>query len=176
MPLDIVIPSDYSGQLGYLLHYPTQTPAGASSSMTLLLQQAQQLQSSPSPATGVTVAMQNRDVLGISMEVPDPPSPPRRRGPANSAGRGRRIQSSSEASTLPNRQRSPLLGAGQSIQSKIGSYADQYRKDQFGLPELLSKGLSDINNTVYSTVTEIRVSRGLFLSHACQNSSECVYQ
>ena len=101
--------------------------------------------------------MQNRDVLGISMEVPEPPSPPRRRAP-NGAGRGRRIQSTSEAS-LPNRARSPILTSGQSIGSQIGRYADQYRRDQFGLPELLSKGLSDINNTVYSTVTEIRVRK-----------------
>lgn len=98
------------------------------------------------------------------MEVPEPPSPPpRRRGgaPSAGAGRGRRVQSTSEASgSNINRQRSPLLGAaGQAIASQLGSYADQYRRDQFGIPEILSKGLSDINSTVYSTVNELRVRR-----------------
>jgi hypothetical protein len=45
------------------------------------------------------------------------------------------------------------------LTSRIGTYADQYRKDQFGLPELFSKGLSDINGVVSNTVSEIRVSR-----------------
>lgn len=43
------------------------------------------------------------------------------------------------------------------LTSRIGSYADQYKKDQFGLPELFSKGLSDINDVVSNTVSEIRV-------------------
>lgn len=128
--------------------------------MSLLLAQAQTLQSAPNPASGVTVAMQNRDALGIPMEVPEPPPPPRRS--RRDRDRDRRLQSPPTAAGL-ERRRSPQPGGVQAyantLTSRIGSYAEQYRRDQFGLPELFSKGLSDINGVVSNTVSEIRVSR-----------------
>lgn len=97
--------------------------------------------------------MQNRDALGISIEVPDPPVVRRR----PSAGVNRRVQSQS-AGELSQSPRNRLSMAGTLIGSRIGSYADQYRRDQLaGLPDLLTKGISDINGAVYNTVTEIRV-------------------
>jgi len=128
--------------------------------MSLLLTQAQILRSAPNPASGATVAMQNRDALGIPLEVPEPPKPPRRSRPDRN--RDRRPQSVS-AVAGPSR-RSPQPGGGgvqayaNTLTNRIGSYADQYRKDQFGLPELFARGLSDINGVVSNTVSEIRVS------------------
>jgi TBC1 domain family protein 5 len=158
-----VVPNDYSGQLTHLLRYPSHTPiptSGSSSSMSLLLTQAQMLQGAPHPASGATVAMQNRDAFGIPMEVPDSPTPPRRSRPDRD--RDRRPQSTSTVGGL-HRRRSPQLAGGgvqayaNTLTTRIGSYADQYRKDQFGLPEMLSKRLSDINGVVSNTVSEIRV-------------------
>ncbi|KAF8321726.1 RabGAP/TBC [Clavulina sp. PMI_390] len=177
-----LIPADYSGQLTHLLRYPSHTPIITSPSISsstlistsLLLTQAQILQSSPNPASGATVAMQNRDALGIPMDIPEP-EPPRSAGPRRTGASGsafsvnekdRRSQGSSQAygterrkSPQPNPGVSPY-GIGNSLTSKLGSYADQYmagRKDQFGtLPELFSRGLSDINGVVSNTVSEIR--------------------
>jgi TBC1 domain family protein 5 len=47
----------------------------------LLLRQAVGLHLSPSPATGVAVMVENRNMLHIPMEVPEPRPPPPRRGP-----------------------------------------------------------------------------------------------
>lgn len=196
----LVIPADYSGQLTHLLRYPSHAPSIPSTSTStssssalstfLLLTQAQILQSAPTPASGATVAMQNRDALGIPMEIPEPEAPitrTSRRSTIRPGDRDRRAQShSSPASTsgmaigrrkspqpngygsgnVGNQQMSPGLaygiGIGNTLSSRLGSYADQYmatRKDQFGgLPELFSKGLSDINGVVSNTVSEIRVS------------------
>ena len=128
--------------------------------MSLLLTQAQILQSAPNPASGATVAMQNRDALGIPIEVPEPPKPPRR----SRLDRDRDSRPQSASAVAGSSRRSPQPGGGvqayaSTLTSRIGTYADQYRKDQFGLPELFARGLSDINGVVSNTVSEIRVSR-----------------
>lgn len=135
-----VISSDYSGQLTYLLRYPSDaTPTSPTVIHTsLLLQQAQALQASATPSTGVTIVMQNRDLLGIPVDVPIPEvEPPRRRPARGGAAPGRggiRFGSQTLGRTLSD------------------------RRDPFGIPEMIAKGLWDINGAVSSTVSEIRVS------------------
>ncbi len=122
-----MIPSDYSTQLGYLLHYPPVTPVDSISHIALLLQQAHALRADSTPSTAVSLVMQNKDALGIPAEVPE-----------------------------------PLADAIRGRPSRSSTSGTETRRDPFGLPlpipELFSKGLSDINGAVHSTVSEIRVS------------------
>lgn len=85
-----VIPSDYSTQLTFLLRYPpppahnlaSSIPNGqsfAACHVTLLLRQALSLQISPTVATGASVVYENRNLLNIPSEVPEPPPPPTKR-------------------------------------------------------------------------------------------------
>ncbi|OBZ75172.1 TBC1 domain family member 5 [Grifola frondosa] len=99
-----LIPSDYSGQLTYLLRYPTSqtssqfTPETSLHHTTLLLRQALTLQMSPSPTTGVSVIHENKNLLNIPVEVPEPPPPPVPRRPRLSE-RGQSFSSDSLPST-----------------------------------------------------------------------------
>lgn len=73
-----MIPGDYNTQLTHLLRYPNPRSLGASqisNSPALLLSQAQLLITSPTPGTGASLVMQNRNELGIPVEIPDSPSP-----------------------------------------------------------------------------------------------------
>lgn len=130
-----VIPSDYSGQLSLLLRYPSDH-SSSPVHISLLLQQAQALKSSPTPSTGASVVIQNRNILGIPVEVPDPPTPARRSNPnRNRPGQG------SQTVRLP----------------RNGSPLGDFRKE-FGFPDIIAKGLLDVNGVISSTVSEIRVS------------------
>ncbi|KAF5391359.1 hypothetical protein D9757_002024 [Collybiopsis confluens] len=78
---NILIPSDYTAQLTTLLRYPNPT---ADVSVTvnhaaLLVRQASELQLSATPATGVGLVLENRNLLNIPMEVPEPSPAPRKR-------------------------------------------------------------------------------------------------
>ena len=132
-----MIPSDYTTQLGYLLRYPIVNPVDSMSHISLLLQQAHALRADPTPSTVVSLVMQNKDALGIPAEVPEPPAPHRRAS-------SKRLLTD-DTGSRPSR-----------------SSGTETRRDPFGLPlpipELFSKGLSDINGAVHSTVSEIRVS------------------
>ncbi|OSC96605.1 hypothetical protein PYCCODRAFT_1440937 [Trametes coccinea BRFM310] len=148
-----LIPADYSSQLTYLLRYPSNAAAAGGSPedppihhATLLLRQALTLQMSPTPTTGVSIIHENKNLLGIPVEVPPPISPPVRRRPR--AGEGR--QSFSAESSTRN-------DAG-------GSKAAHNRQPStpMGLPESLARGILErgeslgINKTVMNAVSEFK--------------------
>ncbi|KAI6005499.1 rab-GTPase-TBC domain-containing protein [Pisolithus albus] len=133
-----LIPSDYSTQLTYLLRYPPcpQPEPGAPHHIVLLIRHATALEISPSPATGATLMMENRNMLNIPLDVPDPPIARRRpRQPERT-----HQANSSETSNLGTTGYSP----------------------QLSFPELLARGLLDrgeslgINRTVMNAVSELK--------------------
>ncbi|THU99309.1 RabGAP/TBC [Dendrothele bispora CBS 962.96] len=142
-----LIPSDYTGQLTALLRYPAPPPrlqnVATLHHTSLLLQQALALQMSPTPSTGVSIVMDNRNQLDIPMEVPEPPpAPARRRPPSHN-----RVQSSqSKGKDIHHRQQGPSSPASQ----------------QYGFSEMIARGLMErgeslgINKTLMSAVTELR--------------------
>jgi TBC1 domain family member 5 len=142
--LIIVIPADYSGQLTTLLRYPSPPTSankveGAPHHTVLLLRQALALQIAPMPATGASIAMENRTFLNILLEVPT----------SSSMKRTTRPPSSSIGS-----EDSPSAARGHSRQ--VSSPAINL--------DMLTRGLVErgeslgINKTLLSAVTEIRVS------------------
>lgn len=152
----LVIPSDYSTQLTHLLRYPTppliapDLPHHAA----LLLRQAVALQTSPNPSTGASIVVENRNLLNIPIEIPDPPPAPlRRKVRPNERGH---YQSGSESLSRPD-----------SSGSRQGHYPQS--SYQMGLPESIARGLLDrgesmgINKTFLSAVSELRVS----FRHVC---------
>lgn len=148
-----VIPSDYSGQLTYLLRYPSTPGDNTADTLTvhhttLLLRQALTLQMSPSPTTGVSIIHENRNLLGIPVEVPEPPPPPARRRP-KAGGRGPSFSAGSSA------------GAQRGASAKFGHLRQQ--SNPMALPEMLARGLLErgeslgINKTVMNAVSELKV-------------------
>ncbi|KAI6045432.1 rab-GTPase-TBC domain-containing protein [Pisolithus marmoratus] len=136
-----LIPSDYSTQLTYLLRYPPcpSPESGAPHHIVLLIRHATALEISPNPATGATLMMENRNLLNIPLEVPDPPVTRRRiRQPERT-----HQATSSETSTL-------------------GTTGSQVYSPQLSFPELLARGLLDrgeslgINKTVMNAVSELK--------------------
>lgn len=158
-----VIPSDYSSQLTYLLRYPadplaagsTQEPHGVHHA-SLLLHQALTLQMSPTPTTGVSVIHENKNLLGISTEVPPPVSPPVHRRPRH--GSRSRSFTNTNGSLVPGEP-----GNSKGIHSRQTS-------SPMGLPESLARGLFErgeslgINKTVMNAVSELKVRHICFLS------------
>jgi len=133
-----VIPAEYTEQLTCLMRYPPlDTPIEGVTPVALLVQQAHRLQQFPSPSTGVSVVIQNRDLLNIPVVVPDPPARPARR------------TRESRAASVPGR---PPAMQSQSA-----------RESQVGLPEMIARNLLDksdglkINRAFFNTVSEIRV-------------------
>jgi len=141
-PQVLVIPSDYSTQLTYLLRYPAcpSPEAGAPHHIVLLIRHATALEISPHPATGTTLMIENRNFLNIPLEVPDPPIPRRR----------------------PRQQERPHLIAP-SESSAPGTSGSQIFSPQLSFPELFARGLLDrgeslgINRTVMNAVSELKV-------------------
>ncbi|KAG6854323.1 hypothetical protein C0991_008218 [Blastosporella zonata] len=136
--------ADYSGQLTVLLRYPSPGagPAfeDAPHHTSLLLRQALALQMSPTPSTGASVVMENRNMLNIPLEVPVPvPSPPQRRS--------------------QNRTASPSHGR---LTPPAQGHSRQATTPQMGLPEMIARGLIEkgesfgINKTLMSAVSELR--------------------
>ncbi|EMD34418.1 hypothetical protein CERSUDRAFT_158895 [Gelatoporia subvermispora B] len=148
-----LIPSDYSGQLTYLLRYTPVSDLSQSTDttvhhMTLLLRQALTLQIAPSPATGTTIIHENYNTLNIPIEVPEPPPPPARRRPRP----GERGQSFSGVEVRSPRSDQGVAKAGHSRQLSAS----------LGLPEMIARGLLEkgenlgINKTVMNAVSELR--------------------
>jgi TBC1 domain family protein 5 len=145
-----VIPSDYSGQLTYLLRYSSNfssdsMPSTAPHHTALLLRQALTLQMSPTAATGSSIVIENRNLLNLPIEVPEsPPETSRRRG-GRSGGRRKSVSET-------------RLTSGHSSRGSIGRAAN----GQLNLPDF-AKGLLDrgealgINKTFMSAVSEIKV-------------------
>ncbi|KAI5119084.1 hypothetical protein M0805_004857 [Coniferiporia weirii] len=141
-----LIPADYSSQLTSLLRYPS-SPANADTTSphhaVLLLRQAFALCTAPTPATGSSIAMENRNLLNISLDVPEPvASPARTRRPEP-----------------PRRMSVDAQRGGPSRETKARTSQQQL---QIGLPELFARGLLEkgeslgINKTVMNAVSEIR--------------------
>ncbi|KAH0583932.1 hypothetical protein H2248_009520 [Termitomyces sp. 'cryptogamus'] len=132
--------ADYSGQLTVLLRYssPGSVPTfeDAPHHSRLLLRQALALQMSPSPSTGASAILENRNMLNIPVEVPA------RAGPQH-----RRTQNRTAASTPQERL---------SLPARPGTVP------QMGLPEMIARGLMErgeslgINRTLMNAVSELK--------------------
>ncbi|CDO68876.1 hypothetical protein BN946_scf185000.g19 [Trametes cinnabarina] len=144
---------DYSSQLTYLLRYPSNaTAAGGSPDeplihhATLLLRQALTLQMSPTPTTGVSIIHENKNLLGIPVEVPPPISPPVRRRVKMGEGR---------QSFAPEPSARPEAGSSRAVHNRQLS-------TPMGLPESLARGIIErgeslgINKTVMNAVSEFK--------------------
>ncbi|KAF8077999.1 rab-GTPase-TBC domain-containing protein [Lyophyllum atratum] len=139
-----LIPADYTGQLTALLRYPSprSPPAfeDAPHHTSLLLRQALTLQMSPSPSTGASIILENRNLLNIPMDVPAPPPAPQQRRNQNKA-------------TSMHGQMAPPASQG---------HSRQVTAPQMGLPEMIARGLLErgeslgINKTLMSAVSELR--------------------
>lgn len=129
----LVIPADYSEQLTYLLRYPASSDNGPLH-VSLLLQQAIRLSQEPNTSTGASMVLQNRNILGIPIEVPEPPVRPTSRRRADRSG----VQSAKAASHLRE-------------------------SSQSGFPEMIARNLMErgeslgINRAISNTVSELRV-------------------
>ena len=133
-----VIPAEYTEQLTCLMRYPPLDNSFEGVAPTVLLvQQALRLQQFPHPSTGVSVVIQNRDLLDIPAAVPDRPARPARRT--------RELRSASVYGRLP------VMQSQSSTESQVG------------LPEVIARNLLDkseglgINRAFFNTVSEIRV-------------------
>jgi TBC1 domain family protein 5 len=139
-----VISADYSGQLTVLLRYPSPRPQvsvdGAPHHTALLLRQAIALQMSPTPSTGASLMIENRNLLNIPVEVLEPSTPP-----------------------LRNQSFNGLDNAAPSSRP-LQRHSRQQASQPMGLPEIIARGLLErgeslgINKTLMSAVSELRVS------------------
>ncbi|PFH54401.1 hypothetical protein AMATHDRAFT_78639 [Amanita thiersii Skay4041] len=141
-----LIPTDYSGQLAALLHYPcldSISQPGNVEHTLLLVRQALLIQSSPNPSTGATIVMENRVMLGIPVEVPNTQSP--------TEGRPSHLPRNKAASTTTS--------------NSVG-FGIRQPPSPLHLPELIARGLLErgeslgINKTVMSAVSELKVTIG----------------
>ncbi|KAF9227564.1 hypothetical protein BS17DRAFT_793259 [Gyrodon lividus] len=140
-----IIPSDYSAQLMHLLRYPPcPTPEeGAPHHILLLIRQATALEIFHTPSAGASLAVENRNLLNIPLEVPDPlPVSRRRVRPIERTHQAPPSEHISGSPPTENLRQQPLL--------------------QLGLPELFARGLLDrgeslgINKTVMNAVSELK--------------------
>jgi TBC1 domain family protein 5 len=146
----VVIPADYSGQLTTLLRYPSPTSMnkveGTPHHTVLLIRQALALQIAPMPATGASIAMENRTFLNILLEVP-----------------------TLSPASMRRATRPPLPLTG-SEDSPARGHSRQVSSPAIGISDMLTRGLVErgenlgINKTLLSAVTEIRVSMVLNIS------------
>jgi TBC1 domain family member 5 len=130
--------ADYSGQLTVLLRYPTpylqDSIDGAPHHTALLLRQAIALQMSPTPSTGASLMIENRNLLNI-------PVVPRRNHSYND------LDNLATTSSRPSQRHSRQQGS-----------------QPVGLPEMITRGLLErgeslgINKTLMNAVSELRVS------------------
>ncbi|ESK93057.1 hypothetical protein Moror_8960 [Moniliophthora roreri MCA 2997] len=130
-----LLSADYTGQLTVLLRYPTppaSSDVGAIHHTSLLLRQALALQMSSTPATGTSLVLENRNILNIPLDIPEPALAPRKRTPQMQPGR------------TPD------------------NHSKQQSASAMGLPEILARGLVErgeslgINRTLMSAVSELR--------------------
>ena len=149
-----VIPSDYSTQLTFLLRYPpltihhlTNSTANEQSFVahhtTLLLRQALSLQIAPTVATGASVVYENRNLLNIASEVPEPLPPPMKRR--------------TEQGRISTMNDGHLRMLQRPMHARYGS------SGSLGFPDIarniLDRGESlGINRTVMNAVSEIKVT------------------
>jgi TBC1 domain family member 5 len=141
-----VIPADYSEQLAYLLRYPSPT-GDLSLAISLLLQQAVRLSQEPNTSTGASIVLQNRNILGIPIEVPE--------APAATNPRRRRAHAGQPSSSIEKREAS------------LGGFPEMLARN------ILDKGESlGINRAIVNTVSELRVRLIHSLSSSANESLE----
>ncbi|KAG8771744.1 hypothetical protein FRC12_003438 [Ceratobasidium sp. 428] len=146
---NLLIPAEYTTALTQVLRYPSPPaePTLSDSDSTephLLVQQALMLRANPVPATGATVVLQNRSVLGIPIEAPAPAPPPMPRGRGSGGPRRR---------TVPD-------GGGGRGGGRNGVDGSTSGLAAFGVlgerADVIAKGLWDMRGTVQNRVSEIR--------------------
>jgi TBC1 domain family member 5 len=102
---------------------------------------------SPTAATGASITMENRNLLNIPIDVPEPPSVPQRRAPP----------SSRERPGLVNRPNSD------DARHRHVKQASSSSSQPGGISDMIAKGLLErgeslgINKTFMSAVSELRV-------------------
>jgi TBC1 domain family member 5 len=123
-------------------------PSTAPHHTALLLQQALMLQMSPTAAAGASIVLENRVLLNLPAEVPEPPPAASRRRSERTGGR--RKSASETRASLPE--------GGSSSRGSLGRTSN----GQLNLPDfaknLLDRGEAlGINKTFINAVSEIKV-------------------
>ncbi|EJD06088.1 uncharacterized protein FOMMEDRAFT_104560 [Fomitiporia mediterranea MF3/22] len=145
-----LIPAEYSVQLTFLLRYPSppsDIDPSCPNPAILLLRQAFALYTAPNPSTGASIAIENRNLLNIPLDVPEPLRSPIRTRPPPTRPRSSTDAHKAGPSKVPQGQHRPV---------------PQSQSLQMGFPELLARGLFErgeslgINKTVMNAVSEIR--------------------
>ncbi|KAG8885225.1 hypothetical protein FRB98_001907 [Tulasnella sp. 332] len=98
------------------------------------------IRSAPTPTSGVTIVMENRDTLGITFEAPEPPPLPTRRQNRGPPGAATRMQVGRQAGgSLDVRYTGGAAGGGGGV-----------------LQDMIASRFNDVNSAVFSTVSEFR--------------------
>ncbi|KAG9123441.1 hypothetical protein FRC07_014943 [Ceratobasidium sp. 392] len=148
---NLLIPADYTTALTNVLRYPSppaEPPLGESDPTEphVLVQQALMLRANPVPATGATVVLQNRSVMGVPIEAPAPAPPPSRsRGRGGGGMRGRGGNGGVGGGGAGGRHGADNSLSGLAAFGALGERAD-----------VIAKGLWDMRGTVQNRVSEIR--------------------
>ncbi|KZO97897.1 hypothetical protein CALVIDRAFT_497121 [Calocera viscosa TUFC12733] len=131
---------DYSLLLTHLLRYPSLEPTVPS----LLVKQALFLRENPIPTTGVTVMLQNRDLLGIPIETS--PREPRQRLSVRTGGGTPRTENQPEKASL---------GLTELIAKSLMERADTVALNRAFLSTVaeLRKGLPDLTSNISRSFT-----------------------
>lgn len=149
----------------HLLRYPPCPvhEEGAPHHILLLIRQATALEILHTPFAGASLAIENRNLLNISLEVAEPPPTVRRKA--------RPAEKTHRTTSLEHVSGSPLTDGSR-----------QQPSFQLGFPELIARGLLDrgeslgINKTVMNAVSELKVrlhdtlEAYVLKSHAAQSS------
>lgn len=130
----------------HLLRYPPCLvhEEAAPHHILLLIRQAMTLSMIHTPSAGASLAIENRNLLNIPIEIPEPPSVVRRR--VRPIERTHQTTSSEHISGSPSTEN-----------------LRQQPSFQLGFPELIARGLLDrgeslgINKTVMNAVSELKV-------------------
>lgn len=139
----------------HLLRYPPCPvhEEGAPHHILLLIRQATALEILHTPSAGASLAIENRNLLNIALDVPEPPLVVRRK--VRPTERMHQTTSSEHISGSPSAEG-----------------LRQQPSFQLGFPELITRGLLDrgeslgINKTVMNAVSELKVKlRGTFEVH-----------
>ena len=110
---------------------------------SVLIRQALSLQMSPTPTSGTSVVVENRNIFNIPMEVPEPPPPPMRRQ-ARHGDRSKPNASNSESGSV-------RTAHGRNVSTQ-GMYLPEIARG------LLDRGESlGINKTFMDAVSGLRV-------------------